>query len=48
VTYVIEIAVPFLFFAPVRGLKRFAFYSQVSQTNYLISELLCKIQRKYL
>jgi len=28
-TYVIEIAVPFLFFSPVRSLKMFAFWSQI-------------------
>lgn len=28
-TYVIEIAIPLLFFAPIRRLRLFAFYSQV-------------------
>lgn len=33
-TFVIEIPIPFLFFAPLRSLRLFAFYTQVSKLFY--------------
>lgn len=44
-TFIIEIPIPFLFFSPIRSLRLFAFYCQVSsQLHYLFYLLDCSMK----